>query len=65
MPFAGLGETVKAEVVGKFDFKDGVGIGALGTHREIEEPFNGAQGLAVDGFNFLAGGEDEEGVAGD
>ena len=63
--FARLGEAVESEVVGEFDFKDGVGVGALGTQGEVEEPFDGAEGLAVDGFNFLAGGEDEEGVAGD
>jgi hypothetical protein len=55
---ARLGETFESEVVGEFDFKDGVGVGALGSHREVEEPFDGAEGLAVDGFDFLSRGKD-------
>ena len=63
VPFAGLGEAFESEVIGEFDFKDGVGVGALGSHREVEEPFDRAEGLSVEGFNFLAGGEDKEGIA--
>ena len=60
---ARLGEAFESEVIGEFNFKDGVGVGALGSHGEVEEPFDRAEGLSVEGFNFLSGGEDEEGIA--
>lgn len=61
--FARLGEAFESEVIGEFNFKDGVGVGALGSHGEVEEPFDRAESLSVEGFNFLTGGEDEEGIA--